>query len=71
MLCETLGFASPRHLLSQITPAEHREWMAYLHIRSEETKKARTPEPKEAPGGTPEQLRAAALAWAGGSRNPN
>jgi hypothetical protein len=34
-LCETLGFATPRHLLSAITSAEVTEWRAYYEVKQE------------------------------------
>lgn len=34
-MCETLGFAHPRHLLEALTSKEVTEWLAYFTVREE------------------------------------
>ncbi|MGB0437229.1 MAG: hypothetical protein ACPGIJ_09710 [Mycobacterium sp.] len=34
-LCRELGFASPRHLLGQLTGREYNEWIAFLIVEGE------------------------------------
>jgi hypothetical protein len=35
-LCRELGFASPRHLLQQLTGEEYHQWLAFLIIEGED-----------------------------------
>lgn len=34
-MCEKLGYASPRHLLRQLTSREVTEWLAFYQVREE------------------------------------
>lgn len=39
-MCESLGFASPRHLLRELTSREITEWLAFYQVRKEKQEDA-------------------------------
>jgi hypothetical protein len=41
VLCEKLGFASPRYLLAALWPDERAHWVAYYEILNEDRERAR------------------------------
>lgn len=48
MICRELGFASPRHLFSVLTPTERNEWIAFFNLEAERMNPEKEVSPEEA-----------------------